>query len=404
MGPLPLSNGNQHILLIGDHFTKKYEVVPLPDQTASTRANALLQHWFCRFRCPYSIHSDQGRNFESKIFKLPMQSLEIEKTRTNAFRLQSNAVIERMNWSLQKMLAKCVNDEQNNWSTQLPYVMRADRISVHESTGYTPHFFVYGQEICLPIGFMYPSPNDHLPSSTNEFVSARKLGLQKAYESTRSALHQSQKRRNALFNRKVHGPLYQEGQKVLLHSPVVPVGKPPKFFCPWKGPYLIIQDMNDVTYRIEDPLTNKQLVAHYDRLKSFKETPPTSNVPTRDTSAKTQSQTPSQETIQKPASFDHDQCNWSHSFTPPPTSLTTTSATSTPSTPTAVLLAPTAGPSFELPTPSTPTAPHHPAESVSPPITFNSPIQFPYENPSPDITHSFPNSNPTQTPSTTPSK
>ena len=316
MGPLPLSNCNQHILLIGDHFTKKYEVVPLPDQTASTRANALLQHWICRFGCPYSIHSDQGRIFESKIFKLLMQSLEIEKTRTNAFRPQSNAVIERMNRTLQNMLAKCVNDEKNNWLTQLPYVMRAYRISVHESTGYTPHFLVYGQEICLPINFMYPSPNDHLSSGTNDFVSARKLGFQKAYESARSALHQSQKRRNALFNRKVHGPLYQEGKKVLLHSPVVPVGKPPKIFGPWKCPYVITQDINDVTYRIEDPLTNKQLVVHYDRLKPFKEPPPTFNVPTRDTSAKTQSQTPSQETIQKPASVDHDQCNWSHSFTP----------------------------------------------------------------------------------------
>ena len=40
MGPLPLSNGNQHKLLIGDDFTKWYEAAPLPDQTASTTANA----------------------------------------------------------------------------------------------------------------------------------------------------------------------------------------------------------------------------------------------------------------------------------------------------------------------------------------------------------------------------
>ena len=92
---------------------------------------------------------------------------------------------------------------------------------------------------------------------------------------------------------------------------VVPVGKSPKFFCPWKGPYVIIQDINDVIYRIEDPLTNKQLVVHYDRLKPFKEPPPTSNVPTRDTSAKAQSPTQSQETIQEHSPIDHDQCNWS---------------------------------------------------------------------------------------------
>ena len=153
-----------------------------------------------------------------------MQLLEIEKTRTTAFRTQSNAVNERMNRILQNMLAQCVNDEQNNWSTQLPYVMTAHRTSVHESTGYIPRFLVYVQEICLPIDSMYPSPNDHLLSNANEIVSTRKLGFQRAYESVCSALNQRQKRRNALYNRKVHKPLYQEGQNVLLHSPVVPVG------------------------------------------------------------------------------------------------------------------------------------------------------------------------------------
>ena len=60
------------------------------------------------------------------------------------------------------------------------------------------------------------------------------------------------------------------------------------------------------------------MVVHYDRLKPFKESPPTSNVPAIDASAKTQSQMQSQETIQKPTSFGHDPCNWSYSFTPHP--------------------------------------------------------------------------------------
>ena len=34
MAPSPLSNGNQHILSTSDHFSKWYEAIPLPDQTA----------------------------------------------------------------------------------------------------------------------------------------------------------------------------------------------------------------------------------------------------------------------------------------------------------------------------------------------------------------------------------
>ena len=116
MGPLPMSNGNKHILVIGDRFTKLYEAVSLADQTADTTANALVDHWISRFGCPHSLHSNQGRNFESKPFEQLMQLLEMDKTRTTPFRPQSNAVIERTNKTLQNMLAKCINEEQNNWS------------------------------------------------------------------------------------------------------------------------------------------------------------------------------------------------------------------------------------------------------------------------------------------------
>ena len=139
------------------------------------------------------------------------------------------------------MLAKCINDEESNWSQQLPYVMMAYSTSVHESTGYTPHFLVYEQEVCLPTDFMYPNPSDQPPAGSHEFVSARQVRFQKAYDSARTALNFNQRRRNAIYNRKVHGPTYQVNEKVLLHNPVVPVGKSPKFSSPWNGPYVILQ-------------------------------------------------------------------------------------------------------------------------------------------------------------------
>ena len=114
MGPLPLQNGNQLTLLIGGHLSKWYEAIPLSDQTATATAAALLEIWICRFGCPHSIHSDQGRNFKSKFCKALNQALQVDKTSTTAFRPQSNAVVERMNHKLQSMLAKCINEEQSN--------------------------------------------------------------------------------------------------------------------------------------------------------------------------------------------------------------------------------------------------------------------------------------------------
>ena len=233
LGPLPSSNGNRHILLIGDHFTKWYEAVPLPNWTVQTTADALLQHWICRFGCPHSTHTDRGPNFESALFTTLLQRLEIDKTRTTSFHPQSNAVCERMNRTLLNMLAKCVDEDQQNWSQQLPYVLMAYRSSVHESTGYTPHFLVFGTETSLPIDLMFSPPNSDDPSTVHDFVQNRNDAFRKTYELVRKNCTAQQRRRNALYNKRVHGPTYQEHEMVLLHYPVVKAGRSPKLASPW---------------------------------------------------------------------------------------------------------------------------------------------------------------------------
>ena len=139
LGSLPTSNGCCYILSIDDHFTKWYEEIPLRDQTAATTSDALLERWICRFGCPYSIHTDRGTNSQSKLFANLSKKLEIYETRTTAFHPQSNSVIERMNRTLFNMLAKCIDEDQTNWSVKLPFVLMTYRSSVHESTGFTPH-------------------------------------------------------------------------------------------------------------------------------------------------------------------------------------------------------------------------------------------------------------------------
>ena len=124
--------------LFGDLFTKWHEAVPLPNQTPKITATALLELWMNRFGVHVGIHTNQGRNFESKLFQSIMQSLQIDKTPTTSLHAQSNAVIERRNRTLLNMLAKTVDDFQINWTQPIPYVMMALHTSVHESTGHTP--------------------------------------------------------------------------------------------------------------------------------------------------------------------------------------------------------------------------------------------------------------------------
>ena len=145
-------------------------------------AIALLEHWISSFGFPVSIHTDQGRNFESKLFQSLMHSLQIDKTRTTSFHPQSNAVIEQMNRTLLNMLAKTIDDFQSNWTQQTPYVMMAFRTSVHESTGYTPQFLVFGEETNLPIDIQYPSPEQPNKTDVHQFVQQKRVDMQRAHE------------------------------------------------------------------------------------------------------------------------------------------------------------------------------------------------------------------------------
>ena len=89
MGPLPLCIGNKRVPVIGHHFIKLCEPKLLSNQTAVTAANAIVHHWLSRFRRPHSFHFNQRRIFESTLFEQLMQLLELDKTRSTPFHIQS---------------------------------------------------------------------------------------------------------------------------------------------------------------------------------------------------------------------------------------------------------------------------------------------------------------------------
>ena len=86
------------------------------------------------------------------------------------------------------MLANATDKNQRNWSELLPYVMLAYRTSVHESTGYTPYFLLFGHETALPIDLQFPSPSDATWTNYHEYVADTRLRFHTAYEQVRQYL------------------------------------------------------------------------------------------------------------------------------------------------------------------------------------------------------------------------
>lgn len=124
MGPLAETEaGNKYIIVISDYFSKCTETYPLKNIEAQTVAEVLVEQCFCKFGVPEIIHSDQGRQYESRLFKNTCDLLGIRKTRTTAFHPKSDGMVERFDKILATMLRAYVSDHQLDWDKKLPYVL-----------------------------------------------------------------------------------------------------------------------------------------------------------------------------------------------------------------------------------------------------------------------------------------
>ena len=272
MGPLPITDrGNRYVLVIMDYFSKWVEIFPMPNMLASTVARLLFDGWICRYGAPAALHSDQGPQFESNLFKDLCRMMDVTKTRTTAYHPQSDGMVERFNRTLEAMIATSISDHRD-WDLHLQHTALAYRTSVHASTGYTPFLIQFGHEAVLPLDLVYGRPRDTPPSSYHEYVQSRHTITTNAFTRARQhgiTAHRLQKKQYDGTSRP--SPRFQKSDLVLLHSPVVPTHSSPKFHKFWTGPYIITSVIDEVTVRIrkQDTASRTAIVVHVNRLKPY---------------------------------------------------------------------------------------------------------------------------------------
>ncbi|GFU57949.1 retrovirus-related Pol polyprotein from transposon opus [Nephila pilipes] len=147
IGPLPPSEGMMYCLTYIDRFSCRIEVVPLPDITAKIVGKAFYEHWICRFGVPATIITDQGRQFESKLFRKIAAICGAKVVHTTPYHPQCDGKVERLHRTLKKAI-KAYNNIK--WTESLPTVLLGLRAALRPDINHTIAQMVYGTYIKLP--------------------------------------------------------------------------------------------------------------------------------------------------------------------------------------------------------------------------------------------------------------
>ncbi|KFD49809.1 hypothetical protein M513_09276 [Trichuris suis] len=202
-----------------------------------------------RYGIPESIHTDQGRQFESGICQMLCRELGIQKTRTTPYHPAGNGQVERMNRTLASMLAKVVQEEGRHWDECLPKVMMAYRASVQSSIRGTPYTMVFGTLCRMPEDMFRTC--DQNPNTASAHVRRLKAALAKVHSNARRHLRKAALRQKHNHDRTCAGSRHHVGDWVLLKSSKPQRGQCRKLQMRWLGPYCILARLSSVTYLIQ---------------------------------------------------------------------------------------------------------------------------------------------------------
>ena len=124
-------------------------------------------------------------------------------------------------------------------------------------------------------------PKDGLQKDAKEHVADLKRRLQIAKEIATENIEDAQARQKEYYDKNTDDPHFRLADKVLLQSKRVPKGLSPKLQPPWDGPFYIVAQGPNNTYKIRRCDTHKELKSpvHANRLKSFHEPIPENNDP-----------------------------------------------------------------------------------------------------------------------------
>uniref|UniRef100_A0A3B3QDK9 Gypsy retrotransposon integrase-like protein 1 n=1 Tax=Paramormyrops kingsleyae TaxID=1676925 RepID=A0A3B3QDK9_9TELE len=215
----PDSKNVSNILVITDHYTRYAQAFPTKDQTATTVAKVFWEKYCIHYGLPKRVHSDQGRDFESRLIHELLGMLGVRKSRTTPYHPQGDPQPERFNRTLLNMLGTLDPKEKSRWSQHISHLVHAYNCTRNEATGYSPYYLMFGREARMPIDLCFGVSSDcSSHKSYLRYVRNMKHDLQAAYQLAESKAGRKNEDNRRRYNQRVRYFSLDAGDRVLIRN------------------------------------------------------------------------------------------------------------------------------------------------------------------------------------------
>lgn len=234
------SKGYKYVLIAVDFCTRWVIAHAVKDATADTAAKFVTR--LILTYSPKTILCDNGSEFKGA-FEETVRRFDVELLHSSPRHPRCNGMVERANQSISQIMRTIIMEQDHSdWSEALLEAVQCYNTSVHEVTGYTPHFLLYGHE---------SNTNKALGEQVadNTIIQSKNLQDCRREACERTAKYRSQVKNR--FDKTRNADKLRVDDEVMVEIETSVPGISRRFAQRRKGPFRVIQvhDNNNVTVK-----------------------------------------------------------------------------------------------------------------------------------------------------------
>lgn len=140
---MPKAGGYRYIIAARDDLSRASEGKALQRSTSDAIAKFFWEQILCRYGAVGRVVTDNGPEVQGAFTQL-MNRYGIPQIRISPYNSKANGVVERGHFIIRESIVKSCKSKINKWPTKVHAAFFADKITINQSTRYSPYYLLHG--------------------------------------------------------------------------------------------------------------------------------------------------------------------------------------------------------------------------------------------------------------------